>query len=92
VFDDMCDVCAGTGKLLDNAFCSICSGTGSGAEEKVGLRLEVDRLRSELATNVEELGFRLLERDRYRKAIETALSWGHDTFRKDLANALLEKA
>lgn len=41
---DPCEVCAGSGKLLTDEPCGICKGTGSGAEEKVGLRLECHRL------------------------------------------------
>jgi hypothetical protein len=46
---DLCDVCGGTGRLMPDAEpCGICRGTGSGSEEKVGLRLEIWRIRAAL--------------------------------------------
>lgn len=41
---DMCDVCAGSGKLLTGESCGICKGSGEGWQEKAGLRAELARM------------------------------------------------
>lgn len=46
--DDLCDVCGGTGKPENDLPC-ICCGSGRGSDEKIGLRIEITRLREENA-------------------------------------------
>ena len=64
---DLCNVCGGTGKLLDDTRCGICSGSGRGTEEKVGLRVTV----YDLQAKVREMEHIVVQCDKF-------IQWGNE--------------